>query len=424
VIRDSVSTSLICAQLRQDGENVQELILRRKSLDAVLAGTLQDVLASREVWKLVELNGSSSRLAVRLLQSLSTVKQVQRLVFIRPTDAMISFLGDTWLAGTPHEQHARIDSLSLKSATFSVRSATALKEGLFRSSHSAGTSSPIQRLELSHSSFPSLKAIEELGIGLKEHGPLQELSLSHCHLEDEEIATLMEHLNNHPSLYELDLGVNFCQEQGTKGLAQLLVSSCPLISLNLSCQDVWDDRSYFSYLTAALSNPNCCLESLDLASNFLTDEHFEELLQALLPDNINIISTLRRLVWRDNTVTDEGMSALAKAMPRLSLRSLDITNNQYTTEGVQALERGLRSNVSLRHLSVDQPTTQLLYHLALNQGGRGCKILPNQLSLSLALWPLVLERCHTCLNAEQEAAGIAPVDLMFDLLHGPVLLEG
>jgi hypothetical protein len=119
------------------------------------------------------------------------------------------------------------------------------------------------------------------------------------------------------------------------------------------------------------------------------------------------------------------MSALAKALPHFSSRSLDLTNNQYTTKGVQYLEKGLRSNVSLwQHLLLDQPTTQLLYHLALNQGGRGCKILPNQLSLSLALWPLVLERCHTCLNAEQEAAGIAPVDLMFDLLHGPVLLEG
>jgi hypothetical protein len=29
-----------------------------------------------------------------------------------------------------------------------------------------------------------------------------------------------------------------------------------------------------------------------------------------------------------------------------------------------------------------------------------------------------------CLNAVQEAAGISPVDLMFDFLHGPVLLEG
>jgi hypothetical protein len=87
----------------------------------------------------------------------------------------------------------------------------------------------------------SLKAKEELGIGLKEHGPSQKLSPSNCHLEDEEIATMMEHLNNHPSLYKLDLGVNFCKEQGTKGLAQLLMSSCPLISLNLSIQYVWDN---------------------------------------------------------------------------------------------------------------------------------------------------------------------------------------
>jgi hypothetical protein len=38
----------------------------------------------------------------------------------------------------------------------------------------------------------------------------------------------------------------------------------------------------------------------------------------------------------------------------------------------------------------------------------------------LALWPLVLELCHTSLNAKH---GIAPVDLMFDLLHGPAILE-
>lgn len=209
-------------------------------------------------------------------------------------------------------------------------------------------------------------------------------------------------------------GDNFCQSQGTEAVAKLLLSSSSsLRQLDLSCQDVWDDRSYFCHIASALANKNGCgLETLDISSNFLKDEHLEWLLQALQHNR-----TLRRVVLRNNAITNDGMAILSKFLPQLSLTTLDLTNNHYTH--VESLD--LASNTSLWQLQVDPPlTARLLYYLALNQGGRQCK-LPNEIPLSV--WPLLLARSNHYLNLEQRDAGISTADIIFDLLHGPALLE-
>jgi hypothetical protein len=330
----------------------------------------------------------------------------------------------------------------------------------------AGLSHPkcsLQRLDLKNSSFSSTTALLELAVGLRcnnNNTSLESLSLSGCHLEDEQIALFLEELmhgqgpgQGRCSLNELDLSVNYFQSQATEAISKLLVtSSCSSLKhLNLSSPDVWDDRSYLRpLLRTALSHPNCCLEVLDLSSNFLKDSHWEWLLEALTvqqQDNNsnNNCSTLRQLILRDNAITERGMVRLAEELPRLSIRlaSLDFTTSNKnsnssncccTAQGLLALEAGLASNTTLTTLEMDCTSTLVLYYLELNRGGRRAKLLSNHQNFPMALWPLVLARSSssrnrqaTMTNSNNKGNNIIiyshTADVLFDLLHGPVLLD-
>lgn len=405
LIRDSVSSSVVCERLdKARNKRLEEVILRRQNVDAALAGALQDLLVSQDTWEYVELK-TSSRLVLRLLKTLtsfSPCKEIRQLVIVQPTDGCIAWLGKNTL----HERG--LDFLSLQSANLSFGAIKLFSEGLRHKQCS------IRRLDLRECSFAenSLEVITELGRGLRDHLRLRELSIRHCHLEDQETANLMGFLLNHPSLQSLDLRNNFCQSHGSEAVSRLLLSSTPLRQLDLSCQEVWDGRSYFSRVTSALSNNACSsLESLDLSSNFLTNKHFEWLLQALVHNR-----TLRRVALRDNAITNDGIVILCNFLPQLSLTFLDLTNNPFTD--VEALD--LSSNAHLLEFQLNQPNTHILYHLALNRGGRRFK-RPNEIPMSV--WPLLLTRSSCCLTLEQMDAGVTPADIVFDLLHGPALLE-
>jgi hypothetical protein len=186
LIRDSVPSSVVCERLKKARkERVQELILRRHTVDAALAGALQDLLISQDSWDYIEWN-ASSRIVLRLLKTLSSSspssKVVHRLVIIQPTDGIV-----TWL-GTNTFQEMTMDSLSLQSATLSVGPTKAFSEGL------SSKNCSLQRLDLRRSFFTCLQAIIELGKGVRNHRQLQELSIRHCHLEDHQIAILMGYM--------------------------------------------------------------------------------------------------------------------------------------------------------------------------------------------------------------------------------------
>jgi hypothetical protein len=95
LIRDSVPSSVVCERLKKARkERVQELILRRQTVDAALAGALQDLLISQDSWDYIEWN-ASSHIVLRLLKTLSSPssKVVHRLVIIQPTDGIVTWLG-------------------------------------------------------------------------------------------------------------------------------------------------------------------------------------------------------------------------------------------------------------------------------------------------------------------------------------------
>ncbi|CAJ1961863.1 unnamed protein product [Cylindrotheca closterium] len=389
--------------------SLNQVIVRRKTIDASMHGAIQDFLASRDSWKSIELT-TASRATQRLLHGFLYVRHVERLIIVQPSDAVISMLGTSLLNNT--DGYATVDSLTVISGTIASAQAYGMKEGL------SSPLCPLQYIRLTKCSFENIEAVRNVAIGLKNCKALKEVSLCQCHLEDTEIATIVTELKDHPSLQHLDLSVNYCLSEGMKAVGALLASSTHLKYLDISCQDVWDDRDYFIHLCDGLEHEDCMLEVLDTHSNFLADDQMKWLVKALEKN-----TTLQRLLLFDNSISDQGMMCLSDSLPVLprSLRILDISNNSYSMQGVKSLEKGMARNTSIWKLKLNDSTMLLEYYLALNSGGR-CLKLTNTVGLSL--WPHILERTNRCLSYEQLCSRIGPQDVIFDLLHGPALLDG
>ena len=386
------------------------MIVQRKRLGALLAGTLQDVFASQTIWEHVELN-ASSKWSLRLLEVLSTRQHVQSLIVNEPSELVLEFMA-SWLRNQ-QSTCARVDHLAIRSGTLLQPLALVLGEGL------SSEFCTVVSLEIGEVSFDSWDTVQGLARGLAGHRHLEKAAFQSCHLEDVEVAAIVQALEHHPSLAELRLSINYCQEEGTLALYRLLKSpSASLRILDVSYQDNWDDRQYFAHYASALSDPLCPLKELNLASNFVDDEQFRSLIEALRTN-----TQLKSLNLRDNRITDIGLRCLLQVLPELSaLKKLDISNNRYGRQACQDVQQALCAQTTLTSLSIDhsQKCVGIAYYLALNRAGRYCKSAPR---VPLGVWPLILERCRQVLTLDDREAGISHADILFDLVRGPALLE-
>lgn len=419
VVRETGHSSRICDELRRQAlgkvGRPSQVLVQRKRLDALLAGTLQDIFTSHMTWEHGELN-ASSKWSLRLLEVLSTRKQVRSLIVKEPSELVLEFLG-SWLQNQ-QSKCATMDHLSIRSGILPSSSALALSQGL-KSKECTVTS-----LEILNISFVP-EAVQAMGTGLSQHGRMEKISFQSCHLEDAEVALLVRALKAHSSLIELNLSHNYCQEKAAVELCQLL--TCPtasLLVLDISNQDNWDDRHYFSHYAKALANPTCPLRELNVASNFVNDEQFCRLVDALKTN-----TCLEVLNLQDNRIADIGIKYLVQALPNTAkLKQLDISRNRYGRGVLKDLQDILAVQTSLARLGMDRKDVvpRISYYLALNRAGRYCK---SAQGVPLGLWPLILE--HGRLSAglqpssddDLESPTIGEADILFELLRGPALLE-
>lgn len=415
IVKESGHSSLVCSELRRQAfgsknAGPSRVVVQRKYLDALLAGTLQDIFNSQTTWEHVELN-ASSKWSLRLLEVLSRRQDVRTLVVKHPSEFVLDFLAG-WL-GNKESNCATVGHVTLGSGTLLLSSALALSEGL------SSRLCTITSLEIAEVSFHSWETVEAIAKGLSEHCRLEKVSLHSCHLEDAEVSVLVGALHWHPSLMELRLSMNYCQEEGTLALCRLLRSPFSFLqTLDISYQDNWDDRKYFAHYASALSDARCPLRQLNLASNFVGDEQFSLLLQALQNN-----TRLEKLQLRDNRITDKGIKEMVQALPQLSsLRRLDVSQNRHGIEVVRDLQESLCGQTALTELVIDYGSQfpRIAYYTALNRAGRYCKSVTR---LPLGLWPLIFERSGKVLTSVEQTAGISEADLLFDLLRGPGLLE-
>ncbi|KAG7368400.1 leucine rich repeat LRR-containing protein [Nitzschia inconspicua] len=394
-----------------------------------LVGLLQDLILSKPYWKKIEFSGKTPHATERILQSTMILRegttrsigfnndttrrkgkrkeclsrvyvpQLDKLVVEHATDRILNTVAN--MLNPSHEScsqspssegsivaSATVHRLALRWTEFSVAAVQALSRGLIP--HPTVnfppnfTRTPLRGLFLTGSTFAD-DAVPLFSDMLSSVTSLEELALSDCHLEDDEVSIIVRALFDtpHPRLKSLDVSCNFVQEEATMALAQLISqrstllndaaeisknSFVSLLSLDINNQDVWDNREYLEPLMEALagvdrrilertegttiveeqnacSTYNTAVESIDWSHNFLDDNHIRTLcrcfsLSASRLMNIN----LQKLVLRGNSIADDGVGYIAEALPAMQYLSvLDLRlNPKITDDGVHTLSEALR----------------------------------------------------------------------------------
>ncbi|XP_067835585.1 NACHT, LRR and PYD domains-containing protein 3-like isoform X2 [Heptranchias perlo] len=178
-------------------------------------------------------------------------------------------------------------------------------------SHVIGLCDTIKYLDLEYCSI-QCEGFQRLGPGLHK---CQVLRLGANKLRDSGVKLLSAALRNPDcKILRLWLWDNGLTASCTEDLSSALSTNRSLTALNVGCNNLGD--SGVKLLSAALRNPDCKIQELDISDNRLTDSCAEDLYSAL--------RTNRSLTWlnlRTNSFTDQSVPALRSLI--LTCRSLE-----------------------------------------------------------------------------------------------------
>ncbi|XP_078060886.1 NACHT, LRR and PYD domains-containing protein 3-like isoform X1 [Mustelus asterias] len=220
----------------------------------------------------------------------------------------------------------------------------------------------IQKLHL-HENDLTDSCAKDLASALSTNRSLIDLNLGYNKLGDSGVKLLSVALRNPDcKIQKLHLNVNSLTDSCAEDLASALSTNRSLIDLNLSLNKLGD--SGVKLLSAALRNPECKIQKLNLYGNDLSDSCAEDLASALstnrslidlnLGDNklgdsgVKLLSValrnpdckIQQLHLRHNALTDSCAEDLASALcTKQSLRILHLELNSFTDESVPALRR-------------------------------------------------------------------------------------
>ena len=196
------------------------------------------------------------------------------------------------------------------------------------------------------------------------------VDFSRCSLAPVDCSAVLDVLKNAAGILCINLNGNNIGPLGCIEIKNWIVNSddsnnkyCKLRGINLSRNSITDEG--VKHLAKALTSNNCTLDRLDLANNNITDEGVKHLAEALTNTNCKLNS----LDLRTNNITDEGVKHLAEALTNnnCKLNRLDLRINNITDEGVKHLaEAFTNSNCILNslRLSHDYLSDEGLKHFA------------------------------------------------------------
>ena len=266
-----------------------------------------------------------------------------------------------------------------------------------------------------------------IGAMLRSNRSLRELYLSENNFGDEGASQLSEGLLENKILRKLDLRSNGIGVEGALSLSTVIKKSNSLVGLCLGMNEIGDvgtealahglmygrlqkldlsDNGISASGAAAISKMlqiNTCLQELNLSFNCIGDAGASSIAN-VLDENL----TLRCLSLRRNRIGNEGACAFAAKLPTMrGLKELVMIKNSIDQEGAAALLDGLRRNMELEYLHVEDKVSEpilreIVHWIRLNRAGR--RIFRNT-NLPAKVWPKVLSNINS------------DIDVLYHFLH-------
>jgi NLR family CARD domain-containing protein 3 len=280
----------------------------------------------------------------------------------------------------------------------------------------------IQRLYLINDDLTGIDSAVHLSAMVNGSSCVKELYLGENNLEDSGVALLSSSIiqkGAESSLSLLDIRSNNITATGALSIQGLIVNSSNLKSLILSDNELGDigvmaiarglqhlPRGSLEKLDVNANNIssvgatalalmlriNMSLSELNLSYNSIGDEGAVAIAAAL-----QINKTLRCLSLRRNGIGNIGVQKFAESLPLMSaLKELILAKNDINQMGASALLRGLRSNVDLEYLNVEEKVSdsnvlrEIIHWNRLNKAGR--RIFRSKNTVPQPLWSYVYGR--------------------------------
>jgi Ran GTPase-activating protein (RanGAP) involved in mRNA processing and transport len=259
-----------------------------------------------------------------------------------------------------------------------------------------------------------------LGSMLRTNETLLELYLCENQLGDEGMTFLVEGLAENTTLRKLDLRSNGIGVEGALSIASLVKKSNSLLGLYLGMNEIGDvglealaqgltfgrlqkldlsENGIGASGAEAISSmlqTNTSLQELNLSFNSIGDAGASSIAN-ILDQNV----TLRCLSLRRNRIGNEGACAFAAKLPTMrGLKELVMIKNSISQDGAAALLKGLRRNMELEYLHVEDKVSEpilreIVHWIRLNRAGR--RIFRNT-NLPATVWPEVLSNINCDLD--------------------------
>jgi hypothetical protein len=205
---------------------------------------------------------------------------------------------------------------------------------------------------------------------------------------------VLEAMVRHPTLESLNIYDMCCNEQAIQAIGNILSSTeskLRHLGLKNNLSHPHSKLPGVSYhLFRALSH-NQHLTYLKISGNNLNDGNMIELGRILTESKTSI----QTLSITDNLISHGLLPLASRLSDAKSLRYLDVLRNPMTDQSKKAMVYALKNNVQLERLDLDGSwDEEKFWWLNLNRGGRRALQASGKKNVPSSLWPTILERAY------------------------------